>query len=120
MLVFQIAAGVALVGLVLLALPFALPWLIDQLIRGLPGVAVVVFGSVLVALLLVDPNNGEATLVIGAIGVVIGLVAWWSHKAAVKRSAPSECGRPAVENTEKLDSLLATIDPSGDDGRRLA
>jgi hypothetical protein len=105
MLVFQIAACIALVGLVLLALSFALPWLVDQLIRGLPGIAVVVFGSVLVALLVADPNNGEATLVIGATGVVIGLVAWWSHKAAVKRSALSECGRSAVENTEKLDGL---------------
>jgi hypothetical protein len=105
MLVFQIAAGVALVGLVLLALPFALPWLIDQLIRGLPGIAVVVFGGVLVALLVADPNNGEATLVIGATGVVIGLVAWWSHKAAMKRRVLSECDRARVENTEKLDDL---------------
>ena len=43
----------------------------------------VLFGSVLVALLVASPNNGEATLAIGA-GAVIGLIAWWSHK---KRSA---------------------------------
>ena len=46
MLVLQIAVGVVLGGLVLLALP----WLLDQTIRGLLGVAVVLFGSVLVCL----------------------------------------------------------------------
>jgi hypothetical protein len=77
MLVLQIAAGIVLGGLVFLGLP----WLLDQTIRGLPGVAVVLFGSVLVALLVADPNSAEATLVIGAAGAVIGLAAWWSHKA---------------------------------------
>jgi hypothetical protein len=86
MLVLQIAAGVVLAALVLLALP----WLIDQTIRGLPGVAVVLFGSVLVAMLVPDPNSAEATLVIGGAGAVIALVAWWSHKAKMKRSALSE------------------------------
>lgn len=101
MLVLEIAAGVVLGGLVLLALPFALPWLMDQLIRGLPGIAVVVFGSVLVTLLVADPNNGEATFVIAGTGVVIGLVAWWSHKAGMKRSALSERDRGAGDNEKR-------------------
>ena len=89
MLVLQIAAGIVLGGLVLLALP----WLLDQTIRGLPGVAVVLFGSVLVALLVADPNSAQATLVIGGAGAVIGLAAWWSHKARMKRHALSERDR---------------------------
>ena len=76
MLIVEIAAGVVLGGLVLLALP----WLLDQVSRGLPGIAVVLFGSVLVALLVADPNNAEATFVIAGAGVVIALVGWWSHK----------------------------------------
>jgi hypothetical protein len=91
MLVLQIAAGIVLGGLALLALP----WLLDQTIRGLPGIAVVLFGSVLVALLVADPNSAAATLVIGSAGAVIGLVAWWSHKAGVKRRALSERERSA-------------------------
>ena len=91
MLVLQIAAGIILGGLALLALP----WLLDQTIRGLPGVAVVLFGSVLVALLVADPNSAEATLAIGSAGAVIGLVAWWSHKAGVKHRALSERDRSA-------------------------
>ena len=88
MLVLQIAAGVVLGGLVLLALP----WLLDQTIRGLPGIAVVLFGSVLVALLVADPNSAEATLVIGGAGAIIGLVAWWSHKAEMKRRSDRDRG----------------------------
>jgi hypothetical protein len=91
MLVLKIAAGIVLGGLVLLALP----WLLDQTIRGLPGVAVVLFGSVLVALLVADPNSAEATLIIGSAGAVVGLVAWWSHKAGMKRRALSERDRSA-------------------------
>ena len=97
MLVLEIAAGVVLGGLVLLALP----WLLDQTIRGLPGVAVVLFGSVLVALLVADPNNAEATLVIGGAGAVIGLVAWWSHKAEMKRRALSERDRGAGDGGKR-------------------
>ena len=89
MLVLQLAAGVLIGGLVLLALP----WLLDQTIRGLPGVAVVLFGSVLVALLVADPNSAEATLVIGGAGVAIGLVAWWSHKLSVRTRRGNGQGR---------------------------
>jgi hypothetical protein len=96
MLVLQIGAGVVLAGLVLLALP----WLLDQVIRGLPGVAVVLFGSVLVALLVADPNNAEATFVIGGAGAVFGLVAWWSH---TKRGALSERDRGTMENLRRDD-----------------
>jgi hypothetical protein len=86
MLVLQIAAAVVLGGLALLALP----WLLDQTIRGLPGVAAVLFGSVLVALLVADPNSGEATLLIGGAAGLIGLVAWWSHKVEMKRRTLSD------------------------------
>jgi hypothetical protein len=74
MLVLEITACLVLGRLALLALP----WLIDQVICGLPGVAVVLFGSVLIALLVADPNNAEATYVIGGVGVVIAFAAWWS------------------------------------------
>ena len=97
MLVLEIAAAVVLGGLVLLALP----WLRDQTIRGLPGVAVVLFGSVLVALLVADPNSGEATLMIGGAGAVIGLVAWWSHKAGMKRRTLSERDRNAGDGGKR-------------------
>jgi hypothetical protein len=97
MLGFQIAAAVVLGGLVLLALP----WLLDQTIRGLPGVAVVLFGSVLVALLAADPNSGEATLLIGGAGALIGLVAWWSHKAGMKRRTLSERDRSADDRGKR-------------------
>jgi hypothetical protein len=90
MLALEIAAGIVLGGLVL----FALPWLLDQTVRGLPGVAVLLFGSVLVALLVADPNSvAEPMLVIGGAGAVIGLVAWWSHKAGMKRRALSGSDR---------------------------
>jgi uncharacterized membrane protein YfcA len=79
----------------------ALPWLLDQTIRGLPGVAVVLFGSVLIALLVADPDSAEATLVIGAAGAVIGLVAWWSQKAGMKRRAVSERERGAGDGGKR-------------------